>query len=570
MGERVESPLGPRTGYPQGMDLVSPDMAFPRLPVDEIELVRSVATAQSFREGETVFEAGDRDIDLFVIERGAIEVINPTDHDRPVVMHGPGEFTGDIDLLTRRPTIVTGIARGETAVLRVPGSELRRLLQTIPRLGERLLTAFTVRRQMLEEAGMAGIRVVGLPNCPDTTLVREFLYKNWVPYVWYDPETPEGRGVLCELGETPEERGVLPVIECSPGEVLRRPTIKQLARCAGISRPCPDRVFDLAIVGAGPAGMAAAVYAASEGLSTVVLDRLGPGGQAGGSSLIENFIGFPSGLSGNDLAARGLLQMLKFGASLLAPVSVEAIEPSLEQSEPHAIRTDDATVRADVVLIATGARWRRLSARNAEVFERNGIYYSATAVEQRLCASKPVMVVGAGNSGAQAAMFLSECSPKLYFLVHGSELGPGMSSYLVNRIRANPRIEVITDAEVMELHGEPSGRASPNAVLRAATIHAGGRDRTIDVAAIFVFIGADPNTAWLPAEIARDEKGYVLTGEHAKHSPLWRLDRSPCELETTVPKIIAAGDVRSGSTKRVGFAVGDGSMAVTCVHRLRH
>jgi thioredoxin reductase (NADPH) len=550
------------------MDLVSPDMAFPRLPSDEIELVRTVAQAQVFREGDFVFKAGQKDIDLFVIERGAIEVINPTDHNRPVVMHGPGEFTGDIDLLTRRPTIVTGIARGETSVLRVPGSELRRLLGTVPKLGERLITAFTIRRQMLEEAGIAGIRVVGLPNCPDTTLVREFLFKNWVPYVWFSPEAADGKAVLAELGGA----GPLPAIECSPGNVLRRPTIKQLARCAGISRPCPDRVFDLAIVGAGPAGMAAAVYAASEGLSTVVLDRLGPGGQAGGSSLIENFIGFPSGLSGNDLAARGLLQMLKFGALLLAPITVESLEPG-EGDNPHVLHTDDAAVRASVVMIATGAKWRRLSARNAERFERNGIFYSATAVEQRLCASKPVMVVGAGNSGGQAAMFLSECSPKVYFLVHGSELGPGMSSYLVQRIRANPRIEVITDAEVTELHGAAgaSGAATSaaNPTLTAATIHTAGKDRTVDVSAIFVFIGAEPHTAWLPDSIARDEKGYILTGDRARHSPLWKLDRSPCELETTMPKVLAAGDARAGSTKRVGFAVGDGSLAVTCVHRLR-
>jgi thioredoxin reductase (NADPH) len=320
-------------------------------------------------------------------------------------------------------------------------------------------------------------------------------------------------------------------------------------------------VFDLAVVGSGPAGMTAAVYAASEALSTIVIDRLGPGGQAGGSSMIENFIGFPSGLSGTELATRGVLQMLKFGATLIAPVAARG----LAAFDDHlAIETDDGNaVRAKCVLVATGARWRTLAARNAHRFERAGIYYAATSVEARVCTGQEVAVVGAGNSAGQAAMFMSECSPKVHLLVRGTDLGKGMSEYLVSRIKQNERIRMYTEVEVEEVLG--GEQVEGVIVLHKRT---GQRER-INLGALFVFIGAEPYAQWLPDRVARDEAGYVMTGVDAYHSGKWALDREPCALETTMPNVLAAGDVRSGSTKRVGFAVGDGSMAVTCVHKLR-
>ena len=290
------------------------ESVFPRLSQRELELLRPLAKACVYADGETVFRAGDADLDFCVVESGRLEILNPTDGNRVVVTHEPGQFAGDIDLLTGRPVIVTAIARGETHILRVPGSQLRSLLNRVPSLSERLITAFTSRRELLSKSGVLGLRVVGPGHCRETNIVREFLHKNFVPFTWFDPAKDDGKAVLIELGSPRQS----PVIECGNGTVLVNPTLRELAAAAGIWRHCPNRDVDLTIVGAGPAGITAAVYAASEGLSTVVLDRLGPGGQAGGSSRIENFIGFPAGLSGTELATRGVLQMLKFGATMTA------------------------------------------------------------------------------------------------------------------------------------------------------------------------------------------------------------------------------------------------------------
>jgi thioredoxin reductase (NADPH) len=454
---------------------------------------------------------------------------------------------------------VTAVARGSlTVLLRVKGDELRHLLSTVPRLGEKLMIAFSHRREVLESVGTLGLKVVGEPHAPDTTLIREFLHRNFVPFTDYDTATDAGRRELAEMGLSEADA---PVVECGDGHVLSRPSLRELAKCTGLQVRCPSEVFDVAIVGAGPAGMAAAVYAASEALTTVVLDRIGPGGQAGGSSMIENFIGFPSGLSGTELATRGVLQMMKFGATLLTPVEVRRLEAGRDH---HTLHTDDgSTIRARCVLVATGAKWRKLPARGAARFDRAGIYYAATSVEARVCAGREVAVVGAGNSAGQAAMFLSECSQRVHLLLRGHDLGKGMSEYLIQRIHANPRIEVHAEVETETVLGEE--RITGLEVIHKPT----GERRTINAEAVFVFIGAEPYAEWLPPEVARDEDGYVLTGPDAHRSGRWTLDREPLQLETTLPGILAAGDVRTGSTKRVGFAVGDGSMAVTCVHRLR-
>ena len=346
-----------------------------------------------------------------------------------------------------------------------------------------------------------------------------------------------------------------------------------MAEGAGVWRHCPAEQVDLAIVGAGPAGMTAAVYAASEGLSTIVLDKLGPGGQAGSSSKIENFIGFPSGLTGAELATRSVLQMLKFGAKIAAPVVVQRITPASSPGECHLVQLDCGTLlRARAVLIAAGVRWRRLEAEGAERFESAGIHYACTTVEAMLYDKLDVAVVGAGNSAGQAAMFLSECCPgrRVHLLVRRT-LGPGMSEYLVSRIRAAPNITVHEGVEVSAAHGQ---RRMESVTLRAfnpgsEVAKNDGPAETLQIGAAFVFIGADPGCAWLPETIARDKLGYILTGVDALRSGRWPLkDREPCPLETTLPGILAAGDIRAGSTKRVGFAVGDGSLAVTCVHKL--
>ena len=549
--------LAPEPTVPAAND----SAAFPRLDPPEIEAIEAMGTARAYRDEETVFQAGQADVDLFVVKSGAIDILNPTNDNRLIVTHVAGEFAGDIDLLTRRPVIVTAVARGpDVVLLRVPHSRLRAVLNAVPRLGEKLITAFQARREQLQRGGVLGMKVVGPKGCRDTTVVREFLYKNFVPFTWFDTELPGGVAAWEALG-SPRKT---PAIECSDGRVLLNPGLLELAQCAGIWRHCPGDEVDLAVVGAGPAGIAAAVYAASEGLRTVVLDRLGPGGQVGGSSLVENFIGFPAGLSGAELATRGVLQMLKFGARMVAPVLVERLEPAADGSG-HTLHLNCGTsFKAQVVLVATGVHWRKLEVPGAERFERQGIYYACTSVEAFLHQGQDVAVVGAGNSAGQAAMFLAErCAHQVHLLVRRDEFGPGMSDYLADRIRAQPNVRVHTGVQVSAVHGGPRVESID---LR----HNDRRTSNVGVGAVFVFIGAEPHAEWLPGSVARDKLGYLLTGAEALASGKWPLkDREPAPLETSLPRVLAGGDVRAGSTKRVGFAVGDGSLAVTCTHRIR-
>jgi thioredoxin reductase (NADPH) len=537
------------------------EVAFPRLTEAELEMVKPLVKTCDYADGEIVFRVGQAEIDLVIVESGAVEILNPTDGNRVIVVHGPGQFAGDIDVLTGRPVIVTAKARGQTRVLCIPNEQIRSLLNRVPSFGEKLMHAFTHRRKLLMQSGTLGLRVVGPGRCRDTNTVREFLYKNFVPFTWFDTETDSGREMFKSLG-SPKKT---PAIECGDGRVLLNPSLRTLANEAGIWRHCPSEDVDFAIVGAGPAGIAAAVYAASEGLSTLMLDRLGPGGQAGGSSRIENFIGFPAGLSGAELATRGVLQMLKFGARIVAPVEVEALIPAKSADDLHMLRLDcGAEIRSRVILLALGVRWRQLEAEGADRFAGAGIYYACTTVEADLYDGSDVAVVGAGNSAGQAVMFLAECCPsRTVHHVIRRTLGHGMSQYLSSRIRATTNVVIHEQTEIESVHG----------VRRLAGItmknNADGSSRRIPCAAVFVFIGAEPAAKWLPDEIARDTNGYLLTGTDVVRSGLWpRADRDPCALETTLPGVLAAGDIRAGSTKRVGFAVGDGSLAVTCAHRL--
>jgi len=541
------------------MTTVSPitdAVAFPSLGAADLALLQPMATVCSFQDGETVFRAGDAEVDLFVVESGAVEILNPADGGRHVVTHGPGQFAGDIDLLTRRPVIVTAVARGKTRLLRVPGGRLREVLNKLPHLGETMLTAIQERRRLLAETGVFGLKVVGPGKCKYTTLVREFLFKNFVPFTWYDSASDKGKQLMASWGSPRKS----PVIDFGDGRQLINPTLRELAQSAGVWRHCPPEPVDLAIVGAGPAGMAAAVYAASEGVSTIVLDRLGPGGQASASSRIENFMGFPSGLSGAELSTRSALQMLKFGAKIVAPVVVEKIESAVTPEDGHVLHLDCGTqILARTILIAAGVSWRKLEAEGADRFESAGIHYACTSVESVLYDSQDVAVVGGGNSAGQAAMFLAECcrTRTVHMLVR-SRLGPSMSDYLVDRIRGTSNILVHEGEEIAHVQGERR--------LESITLKS---EKTIPLAAVFVFIGADPGCDWLPEAILRDRLGYIITGVDVLRSGRWPLkDREPCALETTVPGILAAGDIRAGSTKRVGFAVGDGSLAVTCVHKL--
>jgi thioredoxin reductase (NADPH) len=534
-------------------------VAFPKLECSEIERLASIPKTCSFRDGETIFQAGQRGLPLYIVKSGGIAIVDES-RDEPVtiIVHGPGEFTGDVSLLTDRPFAVSAYARGETKAYCVDQSELRRIIQEIPDLSDKLLEAFQTRRIMLERSGFKGVRVFGHLGDPELTVIREFFDKNKIPHTWIDADDPDGKAEMKKMEIAPDQ---LPFVACSRGTRSARPTVTRIAECIGLKRKIREEPFDLVIVGAGPAGLAAAVYGASEGLSTLVLDRFGPGGQAGTSSRIENYMGFPAGLTGADLANRGYLQALKFGAELVAPVEVR--EMSCEDKVHRLVLDDGQVVRGRTVLIATGATYQRLPIAGCERWDGAGIYYSCTSVHARSCKEGRAAVVGGGNSAGQAAMFLAEHTAGVALVLRGDDLRKSMSDYLAKRIERHPKIEVLRRVEVDAVEG--NGRFGG---VRLREVDGGGT-RGLDCAALFVFIGARPRTEWLPPAIAVDAKGFILTGADAAHSGKWPLaEREPCTVETTCPGVFAAGDVRSNTTKRVAFAVGDGALSVACAHRV--
>ena len=534
-------------------------VAFPKLSPSEIEILAGLARICTFKDGEAVFQAGQRGVSFYVVESGAITIVDESaDESKTVAVHGPREFTGDVSLLTDRPAVISAYARGETRAYCVSPGELRRVIQEIPDLSDKLLEAFQTRRYFLERSGFIGVRLFGALGDPDVTVLREFFDKNKVPHTWIDSDAAESQAALKTLEIRPDQ---LPFVACNRGTRAARPTVTRIAECLGLKRQIRTEPFDLVIVGAGPAGLAAAVYGASEGLATIVLDRFGPGGQAGTSSRIENYMGFPAGLSGADLANRGYLQALKFGAELVAPVEVRSM--TCEDRMHRLVLDDGQVVSGRTVLIATGATYQRLPVAGCERWDGAGIFYSCTSVHARSCRDGRAAVVGGGNSAGQATMFLAEHTAGATLLLRGDDLRKSMSDYLARRIERHPKIEVARHVEVHAVEG--NGKLTG---LRLRDVRDGGF-RALDCPAVFVFIGAQPRTAWLPPGIAVDPKGFILTGADAAHTGLWPLtDREPCVVETTCPGVFAAGDVRSSTTKRVAFAVGDGALAVTCAHRV--
>lgn len=482
----------------------------------------------------------------------------PPAEPKQVTLLEAGEFTGDIDVLTGRPSIVEARAVGDCETLEIAAADVRRLLNEVPELSDMLLHAFQARREALEASGFLGLRVIGRSNCAHTLQIREFFYKSKVPHTFRDVADEDGKAAMARLKSTIAET---PIVETSI-RVLNKPPLSEVAEFVGIQREIPDRVFDAVIVGAGPAGLAAAVYAGSEGLATLVIDRMGPGGQAGTSSKIENYMGFPSGLSGTDLANRGYLQALKFGVQFTAPVAVEGMTCDSQQLHTLDLSTGQK-VRTRAVVIATGASYRKLPVEECDRFVGAGVFYSTTSVEARLCRNSQVIVVGGGNSAGQAAMFLATQSDRVKLLLRSNDLRKGMSEYLAHRIDQSDKIEVLMNTEVTELHGDER--------VESATIRNSedGSTEQLDCSGIFVFIGAKPYTDWLPPTVVLDPKGFVLTGPSLRDHKAWTLDAEPSALETSCPGVFAAGDVRADSTKRVAFAVGDGAMAVTCLHQAR-
>jgi len=531
-------------------------VAFPTLDDLQVATLAKFGTRRVLRDGELLIKAGDREYKFFVVERGAVEIVEHSSGDtKRVALHARHAFGGDVSLVTGRPALISAIARGDTEIFEISPADIRRIMGERPALGDLLLRAFIARRELLVASDFQGLRVLGAPS-RDTFRIRDFLAKNQVPFTWIDTtHDPQVGALLKGFGLTEADT---PVVVFGSEPLLKNPSTRALADLIGVRRPLSQRVYDLVIVGGGPAGLAAAVYGSSEGLATAVIDAAAPGGQAGTSSKIENYLGFPTGISGGELANRAILQAQKFGTQFSSPSRVARVE---FENEHAVVWLDDGErVSTRCLLIATGAEYRKLDVPQREQFEGLGVYYAATPTELQLCRGSEVVVVGGGNSAGQAVMYLSEQTPRVYLLLRGGGLRKHMSSYLADRIESADNIEVLSEAEICRMLGDQ--RLEAVEIKNSRT----GETHTVRTSAVFTFIGAIPCTEWLPAQIETDAKGFVKTGRLVSSSPHWTADREPFYLETSRSGIFAAGDVRLGSTKRVASAVGEGAMAVQFIH----
>jgi thioredoxin reductase (NADPH) len=535
-------------------------VAFPIL--DETQISHLVACThaeqKSFRDGQTLFAVGDLNMSFFIVKSGEVEIVDYSGGERKTItVHPPGAFTGDISHLTGLPAVVSGIARGDCEVYEITGDNLRNALNQCPIISDIILQAFIARRQLLRESpNFTGLRVIGSRYSVDTFRVRDFLSKNRILFTWVDVEVePNVDQLLKKFGMAESDT---PIVVCGSMVLLRNPSNRELADRIGIHQPLENLTYDLVVVGAGPAGLAAAVYGASEGLRTAVLEHTAPGGQAGSSMRIENYLGFPTGLTGSELADRAILQANKFGAHLSVPTQVNRLTFENGYSIVHP--DDGQAIAAKCLLIATGAAYRRLRMEGSDRFEGTGVYYAATLAEAQLCRGSDAVVVGGGNSAGQAAVFLSSHARRVLLLIRGDNLYKNMSSYLARRIEQTPNIGVLLDTTVRRMNGDTHLRSID--IVNSKT----GEERNVATPGVFSFIGADPRTSWLPPEIERDAKGFIRTGADLVTSRYWNSARQPFLLETSRTCVFAAGDVRSGSVKRVSSAVGEGAMAVQFVH----
>ena len=533
--------------------------AFPKLDDEQLAALDEFATCQSFRDGETLFAVGDSDFKFFIVKQGNVEIVEESSgKQKRVTIHEEKEFTGDVTMLTGKPSPVSAIARGNCQVYEISSPDLKKILKEVPKLGDCILQAFLTRRELLEESEFMGLRIVGSKYSRDTFRIRDFLAKNRIPSTWIDLEADQSVSKLLEHFEIRSDE--TPVVAFGNNKILKNPSNEELGETLKLKKPLQDTVYDLVIVGAGPAGLAAAVYGASEGLNTVVLEKNAPGGQAGCSSKIENYMGFPTGLSGTDLANRAHLQAQKFGAQFSTPSEVVGME--FDSAYSILLLKGGDRISAQCVLIATGVTYRRLPVEGGERFESGGVYYSATTVEAQLCRGSTVIVVGGANSAGQAAIFLSRTAQKVLLMIRGDDLSKKMSQYLTRRIEQTDNIEVLTHTEITKMTGDE--------ILSAVEVvnNQTNESRTIETAAVFIFIGAVPHTEWLPLEVETDEKGFVKTGSSMQDSQFWQRGRQPFLLETSRPGVFAAGDVRQDSMKRVASSVGEGSMTVQFVHQV--
>ncbi|HEX7337253.1 MAG TPA: FAD-dependent oxidoreductase [Gemmatimonadales bacterium] len=538
------------------------DIAFPTLNEPNLAALAARGHLREVRAGEVLFAEGDRNRSFFVVLEGSIEIVGHTRGEaRVVAVHHPGQFTGDVDMLSGRAILVTGSAAEDGRVIELSNAELRRAVDELPELGEILVKAFLTRRSLLIGGEFEGITILGSRFSPDSHRLRDFATRNGVPYRWIDLDTDQEADALLRQFNIPAS--ATPIVLGSDGEWVSNPSIADFARCMGMEATLePDHVYDLVVVGAGPAGLAASVYAASEGLDVLTVDALAAGGQAGTSSRIENYLGFPAGISGAELTRNALLQAQKFGATITVGAPVRSL--GLDGGERVVTLADGTRLRTRCVLVASGVEYRKLDVPGFGDFEGAGIYYAATEMEARLCRDEEVVVVGAGNSAGQAIMFLTRYASRVHVVVRGRDLGDSMSRYLVDRVERLDKVTIYRNTAVTALEG--------NGHLDAVRVRTSdGSERSFDTSSLYLFIGADPNTSWLAGCVELDRKGFVLTGNGlppaVADTERWGVaGRAPFLLETSLPGVFAAGDVRSGSAKRVAAAVGEGAMAVSFVH----
>jgi thioredoxin reductase (NADPH) len=526
---------------------------FPKLKDEQLARVERFGAVCEFPKGTYLFRRGERSVDFYVVRSGSVEITDTgtTGGERIIHVHRDCQFTGELDLFNDREILVDGRTGEDSRIIRVPRAQFRRLMEAEPDIGEIIMRAFILRRVGLMRYSQGGVVLLGSQKSGDTLRIERFLSRNGYPHRTLDSDADADAGTCLECqGIGPDE---LPVVILPSGDILRNPATPALADKLGLTEQFdPDRVYDLTVVGAGPAGLAAAVYGASEGLDTLVIEPLAPGGQAGTSSKIENYLGFPTGISGAALAGRAQVQAQKFGARLAISRKAAAIDCD---RKPYCVQLEDGTrIGTRSIVIATGARYRSLPVENFEKYEGQGIHYAATWIEGNLCANEEVVVVGGGNSAGQAAVFLSQHAQHVHILVRGEGLAATMSDYLIQRIEASPKITLHAHSEIAVLDGER------NLERVGWTNKQSGETITKDIGNLFVMIGAMPNTDWLDGCVPLDRGGFVVTGKTDDGMAL------PSPYATEKPGIFAVGDVRSGSTKRVASGVGEGSVVVSAVH----
>ena len=551
---------------PLAESIARPQHAFPTLTAKQVTRIAAHGRRREVARGEVLVEAGDRSVPLFVLVSGELEVVQPTDKaDTLIVRYHPGQFSGEASMLSGRRAVARVRVSAAGEVIQVDREQLLGIIQTDAELSEILMRALILRRVELIARHLGDVVVIGSMHNPGTLRVKEFLTRNGHPFHYLDLDRDRDAQDLLDQFRV----GVVdtPVVICRGRSVLRNPTNAQIADCLGLNEEIDQaRVADLVVVGGGPAGLAAAVYGASEGLDVIVLESNVPGGQAGSSSRIENYLGFPTGISGLDLTGRAYAQALKFGAHIM--VANGATRLACDGLR-YTVEIDDGVrIPARTVILATGAEYRKPALANLRSYEGAGIYYAATPMEAQLCAGEDVIVVGGGNSAGQAAVFLASTARRVHMLVRGASLADTMSRYLIRRIEENPAIALRTSTQLVALQGE---RRLERVRWRDDRT---GKTVDQDIGHVFIMAGAMPNTTWLNGCIALDDKGFVKTGPDLSSDELassnWPAGRSPYLLETSRPGIFAVGDVRAGNVKRVASAVGEGSIAVAFVHQVLH